>query len=82
MISQLEFVRMVDVQSETINRYLREGKIVPDMEVPLGNDKSFKYFHEETIKKYSKEYGWDLITAANMKEKFMDMIKTMDMSYS
>jgi hypothetical protein len=26
MISQLEFVRMVDVQTETIERYIREGK--------------------------------------------------------
>ena len=27
MISQLEFVRMVDVQAETIERYIREGKV-------------------------------------------------------
>jgi putative acetyltransferase len=32
MISQLEFVRMVDVQTETIERYLREGKIAPERE--------------------------------------------------
>jgi hypothetical protein len=42
MISQLEFVRMVDVQTETIERYLREGKIAPDLEVPFGDKRSFK----------------------------------------
>ena len=36
MISQLEFVRMVDVQSETIDKYLKEGKIIADLEIPFG----------------------------------------------
>ncbi len=82
MISQLEFVRMVDVQTETIERYIREGKLKPDLEVPIGDKRSFKYFKEDTVRKYASEYGWELITAANMKDKFMGMVKTMDMSYS
>jgi len=82
MISQLEFVRMLDIQAETIERYIREGKILPDLEVPLGDRRSFKYFKEETVKNYASQFGWDLITAANMKDKFMDMVKTMDMSFS
>lgn len=82
MISQLEFVRMVDVQTETIERYLRDGKIVPDLKVPLGNKRSFKYFKEDTVKKYAAQFGWDMITAANIKDKFMNMVKTMDMSFS
>lgn len=82
MISQLEFVRMVDVQTETIERYIREGNIKPDLEVPIGDKRSFKYFKEDTVKKYASEFGWELITAANMKDKFMDMVKAMDMSFS
>lgn len=82
MISQLEFVRMVDVQSETIDRYIREGKLKSDLEVPIGDKRSFKYFKEDTVKKYALEFGWDLITAANMKDKFMEMVKAMDMSFS
>lgn len=82
MISQLEFVRMVDVQSETIDRYIREEKLKPDLEVPIGDKRSFKYFKEDTVKKYALEFGWELITAVNMKDKFMDMVKTMDMSFS
>ena len=82
MISQLEFVRMVDVQTETIERYIRERKLKPDLEIPIGDKRSFKYFKEDTVRKYASENGWELITAANMKDKFMDMVKTMDMSYS
>jgi len=82
MISQLEFVRMVDVQTETIERYLREGKITPDLEVPFGDKRSFNYFKEATVEGYAKEYGWELINPANMKDKFMDMVRTMDMSFS
>ena len=82
MVSQIEFVRMVDVQSETIERYIREEKIQPDLEVPMGTSRTFKYFTEENVKEYAKEFGWELITPANMKDKFMDMVQTMDMSYS
>jgi len=82
MISQLEFVRMVDVQADTVERYIREGKIKPDLEVPVGDKRSFRYFREETVRKYASEFSWEFITPANMKDKFMDMVETMDMSYS
>lgn len=82
MVSQLEFVRMVDVQTETIERYIREGKVKADLEVPIGDKRTFRYFQEETVRRYASEFGWDLITASNMKDKFMEMVKTMDMSYS
>jgi superfamily II DNA or RNA helicase len=81
MISQIEFVRMVDVQSETISRYINEGKIKADFEVPM-NKTVFRYFNQETVIKYAKEFNWELINPSNMKDKFMDMVKTMDMSYS
>jgi hypothetical protein len=34
------------------------------------------------VKNYAQQYGWDIINPANMKAKFMDMVKTMDMSFS
>lgn len=81
LIFQIEFVRMVDVQSETIDRYIREGLIIPDLEIPMGS-RSFKYFKQDTIENYAKQFGWQLITAANMKDKFIEFVKKMDMSYS
>ncbi|MFA9399120.1 MAG: DEAD/DEAH box helicase, partial [Clostridiaceae bacterium] len=81
MISQIEFVRMVDIQGETLSRYIKDGKIKPDLEIPM-NKTSFKYFYEESVKKYAKEFGWEIINASNMKDKFMEMVRTMDMSYS
>jgi type I site-specific restriction endonuclease len=82
MISQMEFVRRVDVQTETIEKYVREGKIVPDLVVPMSEHRTFKYFKEETLQKYSEEFGWTLIDDSNRKELFMDMVRRMDMSYS
>ena len=82
MVSQIEFTRRVSVQSETIERYIREGKLVPDLEVPIGERRSFKYFYPETVARYAREYNWKLITPANMKEMFMDMVTAMTMSYS
>lgn len=82
MISQMEFVRRVDVQSETIEKYLREGKLIPDLIVPMSEHRTFKYFKEETLERYAKEYGWQLIDDKNRKELFMKMVEQMDMSYS
>ena len=82
MISQMEFVRRVDVQSETIERYVREGRLVPDLVVPMSEHRTFKYFKEETLEKYAKEYGWTIIDDSNRKDMFLDMIRQMDMSYS
>ncbi len=82
MISQIEFVRMVDVQAETIERYIRDGRIRPDLVVPIGDTRKFNYFKEETVHGYARKFNWDLINAANMKDKFMEMVKAMDMSYS
>lgn len=82
MISQIEFVRMVDVQSETVDRCIKDGKIKPDRSVPFGDKRMFHYFREESVRNIAKQYGWDLITPQNMADKFMKFIETMDMSFS
>lgn len=82
MVSQIGFVQMVNVAEETIEKYIRDGKIVPDMEVPAGEHRSFKFFEKDTVKKYAEEFGWTVITRDNMKSMFMDMVKQMTMSYS
>mgnify|MGYP000746896120 FL=1 len=82
MISQIEFVRMVDVQSETVDRYIKDGKIKPDLSVPFGDKRMFHYFREESVRNIAKQYGWDLITPQNMADKFMKFIEMMDMSFS
>ena len=82
MISQMEFVRRVDVQSETIERYVREGKLIPDFVVPMSEHRVFKYFKEESLERYAKEFGWTLIDDQNRKKLFMEMVEEMDMSYS
>ena len=80
MISQMEFVRRVDVQSETIERYVREGKLIPDMVVPMSEHRTFKYFKEESLQKYAAEFGWTLIDDKNRKELFLNMVRQMDMN--
>ena len=82
MISQMEFVRRVDVQAETIERYVREGKLAPDLVVPMSEHRTFKYFREETLKSCAAQYGWRLIDDGNRKELFLEMVRQMDMSYS
>ncbi|MBQ8109514.1 MAG: DEAD/DEAH box helicase [Clostridia bacterium] len=82
MLSQMEFVRRVDVQSETVERYVREGMILPDLVVPMSEHRTFKYFKEEMLEAAAAKYGWTLIDDSNRKAMFMDMVRRMDMSYS
>lgn len=57
----MEFVRRVDVQTETIERYVRDGLLIPDLVVPMSDHRTFKYFKEETLQKYAQQFGWTLI---------------------
>ena len=82
MISQMEFIRRVDVASETVERYIREGEIIPDLIVPMSEHRTFKYFSEDTLNKYAEKFGWRIINDNNRKDLFMEMIRQMDMSYS
>jgi superfamily II DNA or RNA helicase len=82
MISQMEFVRRVDVQSETIERYIREGTLIPDLIVPMSEHRTFKYFKEETLVSYAEKYNWKLIDDNNRISLFLEMVEQMDMSYS
>ena len=82
MISQMEFIRRVDVQSETIERYVREGKLIPDLVVPMSEHRTYKFFKQESLEKYAEQYGWKLIDDDNRKNLFMEMVEQMDMSYS
>ena len=82
MISQMEFIRRVDVQSDTVDKYVKDGKIIPDLIVPISEHKILKYFKDETIEAAAKQYGWTLINDHNRKELFMAMIQEMDMNHS
>ena len=82
MSSQMEFVRRMNVQAETIERYVREGKLIPNLAVPMSEHRTFKYFKEETVQAYAQRYGWMLIDDRNRKDLFMEMVRRMDMSYS
>lgn len=82
MISQMEFVRRVDAASETVEKYIREGKILPDLIVPMSEHRVFKYFTEETLENAAKEFHWELINDQNRKGLFMEIVRQMDMSYS
>ena len=82
MISQMELTRRVSAQSETIDRYIRDGKILPDMEVPISEHRTFKYFEPNRVPELCRQFGWKQITSANIKQMFMDMAKKMNMSYS
>lgn len=82
MYSVAELIQLVNVQSETIEKYIREGKMIPDQIVPKSEQRSTKYFTKDSLNRYVNQFGWELITDENRKTVFLDMIDQMDMSYS
>lgn len=83
MLSVLELTRRINVQYETVNNYIAEGKIKADLEIPIGNNKTFKYFKRDRIGEFCARFGWQEITIANIKDIFMKMLdyKAMTKSY-
>ena len=55
---------------------------MPNLAVPMSEHRVFKYFKEESLKRYAEEFGWQLIDDKNRKDLFMKMVDNMDMSYS
>lgn len=82
MYSQMELTRHVSAQEETISRYIRDGKIIPDMDVPISEHKTLHYFERNRVKEYCEQFGWTEITASNRKQLFLDFCRKMSMSYS
>ena len=82
MYSQMELVRHVSVQGETIERYIKGGLIIPDMDVPISEYKTLHYFDKRRVKEYCKQFGWTEITASNRKQLFLEFCQKMNMSYS
>lgn len=75
MLTQKQFTQMVTVQSETIDKYIRSGKIIPSESVFITPRKRENYFKKETVIKYAEKYGWTLITEENIKKLFMNFSK-------
>ncbi len=82
MLSEMEFVRRVNVQAETVGRYIADGRIRADLSVPISENRRMYYFNPATVEAYAAEFGWTLITPETIKEMFMDFVGKMDMSYS
>ncbi|MDR1486337.1 MAG: DEAD/DEAH box helicase [Planctomycetaceae bacterium] len=82
MISQMEFVRQVNVQSTTVTDYIANGKLRPDLSVPISEHRTFNYFKKETLEKAVNEFGWIFIIDDNRWEIFLEFVKKMDMQYS
>ena len=82
MYSEMELIRHVTAQEETVSKYIRDKKIIPDMDVPISEYKTLHFFNKERVKEYCQQFGWTEITSANRKQLFIDFCNEMTMSYS
>ena len=81
-VTQEELTTRVSVQSETVDRYIKEGKLIPDYVERISEQRSINYFLTARLPQYAEEFGWTMIDDANRKEFFMDMIREMRLNYS
>ena len=83
MYSQQELIRHLSVQkTQTVEEYIKRGKIIPDLIVNLSGNKQFKYYRKERVEEFAERFGWTVITEGNRYELFMDMMQKMIMDHS
>ena len=82
MLSLKEFVRRVDVQSDTIEAKINDGSLQPDMIVTMTEKKRLLYFKQESLIDAAKRFNWTIIDNSNRKNIFMEVINIMDMNHS
>ena len=81
MISHFELISMVNVHSETVFRYIRDKKIIPDRVIKRGS-RSVYYFTPENVKELISKCDWHIISESNKRRVFLQMIDRMTMSFS
>jgi len=82
MISQDEFIQKVSVYSKTVLRYIRDGKIVPDVIISVSENRVKNYYLPQSVIRYAQEFGWELIDENDLLPAFISMVEKMKMSYS
>lgn len=81
MISHFELISMVNVHSETVFRYIRDKKIIPDRVIKRSS-RSVYYFTPENVKELISKCDWHIISESNKRRVFLQMIDRMTMSFS
>ena len=82
LISKEDFIRRINIQRKTFDKYIKEQKIVPDRWLTEDSSTPRPYFTQETFDKYVNLFKWTVITPDNIKEVFMERIEQMDMQRS
>ena len=83
MYSQQELIRHLSVNSTgTIDKYIRDGKIQPDFDLPVSGNRLYHYFKKDRVQEFADRFGWTVIEDSNKIDLFMDMIEKMRMDHS
>lgn len=83
MYTQRELIQHLSVQkTQTIDEYIKKGKIVPDLIIDSPNGKKVNYYKKERVAEFALKFGWTVITDENRLELFMDMVNKMLMDHS
>ena len=83
MYTQRELIQHLSVQkTQTIDEYIKKGKIVPDLVVDSPGGKKVNYYKKERVTEFAQKFGWTVITDENRLELFMDMVNKMLMDHS
>lgn len=83
MYTQRELIQQLSVQkTQTIDEYIKKGKIVPDLVIDSPSGKKVNYYKKERVAEFAQKFGWTVITDENRLELFMDMVNKMLMDHS
>lgn len=82
LISAEEFIRRINIQRKTFEKFIKEQKIIPDKLITVAKSTPVPFFTQESFEKYVSQFNWTVITPENIKEIFMEEVEHMDMQRS
>ncbi|MCU0569978.1 MAG: DEAD/DEAH box helicase family protein [Oculatellaceae cyanobacterium Prado106] len=69
------------VGDNVVKHWVTSGKLLPDHTILIGNQ-TYYYFKKERLSDIRQQFNLTPVTAENIKDKFMEFTREMDMRYS
>lgn len=81
MYQTRELESELGVGDNVVKNWVQTGKLIPDHTIPIGNQ-IYYYFRKDRLDDIRKQFNITPVTKDNIKEKFMEFVRDMDMRYS
>lgn len=81
MFQTSELETELGVADNVVKNWVKTNKLEPDHTIPIGSQ-TYYYFRKDRLDEIRKQFNIIPVTKSNIKEKFIEFTRSMDMRYS